>query len=991
YLIDLGELDEAEDVLQPILARSIDAELLRLRIELLKGRPVDAQAQAILRRPDAGKRFGLPLAMIFLANGQPKRCEEICLTGLEENPSDVDLRAPLAEAYLMTGERKKCIEQWEKTVSAKPNSLPAYERLAALFTGEGILDANTDDAATQPSDSAVRLSMDQLTKALDDAHKRLVTMPGARRHLVDLAVAGQYARLRQYDKASELYAKVVGDAATEDPLRYRAQMLRAVMLSRSGKPDEALRELDRLIGALAKSPSWKSRATYAKADLLAAMLAAGRRRLAALNRQEESPARQQAIEAAQRSTQDLRGQVKAVLAKLCKEAEAEGDARILRQAAGLCARTGDPEGALSACDSVEKLLPKDPRSYALRAEVLTVAGKPEEVPGLYRKAIELQPGDFRLYMALAAAQEGQGRPMDAISTLERLDKVSQSGRVYSLHLQGTVLSNWGLQKQAVAKFEQLAQLPYGANPQLQWSLAGSLARLGSADKALAAIEEIPEYARDYVPAQLLKARLTEGVDKKRAVLRALAAKRPADERVVLEEMSLLLSEDRPAEAVAAFEAFRNSKEIAGRFPPRSSALALRAATRAGDLAKARELVAAIAERNPTPVWQLAAQLLCMEDEPATVRKGLPEPAKAGLLPATIGLCLARRAGDGEAVKQWAGRLDELDKALNRYRGASFPAALRLLCALLAGDKPLAALCVARLGSDPRGAAAKELADHADGSPRSTDEIIRLVGVFLARQVQLDDLARQWAMEALKARPACLWAAVEVSQTASPLTDLKEALALVKPPDCELAQLLRAEVHLREKQPKEAAAIFGSLAGKSGTPNPGYLLPQAMALNAAGEFLKALDLYRQILRLTKSPVAANNAACLVMQSSPKDAAKLAEARQWMDEALKTAAASPYLEDTAGWVAHLQGRDADALPLLRRAVKGLPESPDVQYHLGAVEAKAGDAQLARWHLEAAVDQGKKLRAEGKEIAKATEEAIRSAEAQLAAFGQPKGTNP
>jgi len=124
---------------------------------------------------------------------------------------------------------------------------------------------------------------------------------------------------------------------------------------------------------------------------------------------------------------------------------------------------------------------------------------------------------------------------------------------------------------------------------------------------------------------------------------------------------------------------------------------------------------------------------------------------------------------------------------------------------------------------------------------------------------------------------------------------------------------------------------------------------------------------------------------VVQLSPKDAAKLAEARTWADAALK-ARPLPHIQDTAGWIAHLQGRDADALPLLRRAARGLPGSPDVHYHLGVVEAAAGDEQLAQWHLAAAVDLGEKLQAGGQTLPKTTAEVIRLAKQALAEVKRP-----
>jgi hypothetical protein len=107
-----------------------------LQIKALRGEPIDAAAQAILQRPDAGKRFGVPLAMIYLANGQPDRCANICLQALRENPNKLDFRVPLAQAYEAMGQRDKCLEEWKQVITGRPESLPPYQRLASLLLAQ---------------------------------------------------------------------------------------------------------------------------------------------------------------------------------------------------------------------------------------------------------------------------------------------------------------------------------------------------------------------------------------------------------------------------------------------------------------------------------------------------------------------------------------------------------------------------------------------------------------------------------------------------------------------------------------------------------------------------------------------------------------------------------------------------------------------------------------------------------------------------------------
>jgi hypothetical protein len=85
----------------------------------------------------------------------------------------------------------------------------------------------------------------------------------------------------------------------------------------------------------------------------------------------------------------------------------------------------------------------------------------------------------------------------------------------------------------------------------------------------------------------------------------------------------------------------------------------------------------------------------------------------------------------------------------------------------------------------------------------------------------------------------------------------------------------------------------------------------------------------------------------------------------------------------WIMHLQGRDAEASVELRRAVKGLPDSPEVHYHLGLVEAAINRTDTARWHLAAAVSLAKKSKPDGTGAAQTG----RLAQEALAKLEKPK----
>ena len=60
-----------------------------------------------------------------------------------------------------------------------------------------------------------------------------------------------------------------------------------------------------------------------------------------------------------------------------------------------------------------------------------------------------------------------------------------------------------------------------------------------------------------------------------------------------------------------------------------------------------------------------------------------------------------------------------------------------------------------------------------------------------------------------------------------------------------------------------------------------------------------------------------------------------------------------QDAYAWALHAAGRDREALPVARAAVRTGLRSPALAYHLGAVEAALGNTAEARKHLTRALE--------------------------------------
>jgi tetratricopeptide (TPR) repeat protein len=740
--------------------------------------------------------------------------------------------------------------------------------------------------------------------------------------MVDLAVASLYMQSGQALQAAKRFGQVAANTTSSEAVRNRAGHSQALCMSAAGLHDQAIAELDKL---LAGKP-WPKPTLFAKADLLAK---AGRV-----------------------------AQAEAALGELLKTAQSEQNVQDILRVVAAFARIGNRERALATCDCLRNLVPNDPRSYVVRAEILAKDGKLDQVAELYQKAIDLQPTDYGLYVNLAGVFDARQEPMRALETLQKLQGLGQTERSIALFHQAGLLARWGLKSEAVRRLESIGPLP--GNPQLQLAVGRAFWQLGRKDRAGEVLAGIPDYARQYALAQQVLAELADKPDSKLAILRSLAGKKPAYPALVLvQEMSILLADNRPAEATKAFQSFLASPSAKGRIPVSSGALAVTAAVRAGDLDAAMRTAGMLAVGTGAAQWRWLAIALAMDRDPNAAAGLLPKPDQADPIASLLGLCMARKSGDRAAGLRWTARLSQAGaQPTDTQPATGEPEQYGLFRALLTADKPRAQAILAKLA--PAGGelphAAKELVLHSAGPDQATDELARLVKARIAFDLGQPELARLWAMEALQDRPTCQWAAFQLMLLPGDLGQLQKIADLLVPADCYLAKAIRALACDAAGQYDKAAAVYAELA-KDNPREPGLILRQACAEERAGHLPEALDLYQKAWPATGDPNAANNAAYVTSKLFPTDAAKLADAWKLAEEAMKTSPEPAFLE-TAGWIAHLQGRHDDACRLLREAIKGQPDSAEVHYHLARAEASAGNRKLARMHVDEAVRIGERL---------------------------------
>lgn len=143
------------------------------------------------------------------------------------------------------------------------------------------------------------------------------------------------------------------------------------------------------------------------------------------------------------------------------------------------------------------------------------------------------------------------------------------------------------------------------------------------------------------------------------------------------------------------------------------------------------------------------------------------------------------------------------------------------------------------------------------------------------------------------------------------------------------------------------------------------LTQAMQEEYAGDFDEAIEIYAELYReRPNSAVVANNFASLLADHRADDPEQVQRAfniaKRFRDSK------QPHLMDTYGWLLHLTGASADALPIVRAAAEGLPTNPLVQYHLGVVLAANGQLAQGRQQIERALQLSEQVNFAQKELA-------------------------
>jgi cellulose synthase operon protein C len=244
-----------------------------------------------------------------------------------------------------------------------------------------------------------------------------------------------------------------------------------------------------------------------------------------------------------------------------------------------------------------------------------------------------------------------------------------------------------------------------------------------------------------------------------------------------------------------------------------------------------------------------------------------------------------------------------------------------------------------------GAALKEVLSAVERFPTSDDAWIGLTELAVAQGQP--DVAIGRLKASVEARPQFMVAHLLLANLLLGQKDVAGAEAVLRAaikvePGLVAGYLNLARIQRMQGRINDSIALLE--AGVRARPDdPALVTELASAHEAAGSMASAIaTLEAAHARNPANDVIANNLASMLSAESA-DAARLERARTIA--ARFSGSDNAYFLDTLGRILYLQGRDAEAVPLLRKAVTLAPEIPILKYHLGMALVRSGDRQAGQ----------------------------------------------
>jgi len=617
----------------------------------------------------------------------------------------------------------------------------------------------------------------------------------------------------------------------------------------------------------------------------------------------------------------------------------------------VAATAGQWDRALAAAQRTVQARPDDPMAHVWLGQMLLAVADHDEAELAFRRAVELAPTDIRTHNALVTfyARTGQvDRAREALHDLLSQVKLPEDARPAVL-AQGYELI--GDVSEALAAYREALRLaPDNAGLQLRMALLlmGS-GQTEEAEKALRRTLQLDPNAASArrALAALLAARGGESQWREAQQLlmhpSADLEMEKLDER--LQAMLLLRRGglDNRAKAKQLLEKLVANPKTAA--PGDRLALAQIYEAEGKPLAARDQMLALVGRENPHPSHLAAyiAMLLrhkALDDAQPWLQR-LEAAAPDAVEPVALRASWLRAKAEQEA----AGKADDAASAIRAEAAQKTTQMIEQF-----GRKTLDRLASLEIGTA-----------HQKLKAQREAEICIAVGNVLS---SLDELAvaENWYRRAMQAWPArfehlalclaqqgrmeealqlCRQATSQRSGQDDALLEQATAMAVVlvngpaKPEHFQAAEPVLAEALARYGQRSDLLMKVGNVRVVQGRTN------------------EAIELYQRVLQLRPDDAVAMNNLATLYSEQP---GKRAEALKYIQQAIQIAGPQAGLRDTEAMVYVLDGRPAEAIPLLLEAVSlSLPDpDPRHYFHLAVAYERLGQLGEARQALEKARDR-------------------------------------
>lgn len=636
------------------------------------------------------------------------------------------------------------------------------------------------------------------------------------------------------------------------------------------------------------------------------------------------------------------------------------------------ARMGKKDVALKEAQSAVSVDPGNADAISLLSALYADKGDNDGAIALAQKGIEKQPESIPLYILLARLYEKAGNTEGVIKALDRMIELQPEDLTGRVRLAAYHIEKGNTSEGEKVLREAVAAMPESTDAKL--ALVQYFDKYGAAGQSEKELKAFIAASPDFYALQLhlaqyyVNSRDFEAAKQTYQQIIDKAGDLPDAETAKTKLAGVLVAEKKTDAASALIE------EVLKENPRQQEALLIRAA---------------LALDSKEPDKGIGDLRTLLKDDPGYV-KAHRLKARAHLLKNEISLARQSLENAIQASPQEAAANIELVQLL--VNTGELDEAVTVLERVLrfAPDNLAVIQTIAKIRANQKQwSGVTELSERIRKLYPDNPLGYYYQGVALQGENRLEDSVKAFE-QSLQRNPDATEPLLDMSRSLLLMGKADQALERVgqvvsRNPKHFLAINLEGEILLGQQRYTEARTAFET----AQQINPKWDLPYkniAKSFIAQGEMTKAIDVIRDGYKATQDPLlglelathldregerelaagiynvlldrypnmtaAANNYAMLLIRGVPSQedlnkAASLVQRFELFD--------NPVYLDTLGWVNLKQGKSQKAIDILKRAVEGQGDNPEIRYHLGAAYYEAGRTEDAKKELEMSLASG------------------------------------